>query len=141
MMSLFKRRGNQTTQTRVFDDFDIDTKAEILAHLALNTDDVPVVASILDAGHWCLITSKQTIAYVSGETASIENSSIRQVATNLCADYSSGARQMKDLSYIEVTSVSTSLLLQIEAGEAFWGVYNVLSGIAERNLKALEALH
>lgn len=137
MVSLFKRRGQETTRTKIFENFDQNIQLGISKLLTFADGDEPVIASITDEDHWCLITTKRTIVNSLGKITEVVNSNIRTIKPNIHADYMNGARQVKDLSYIELNA-SSPILLQVEAGEAFWGVYNILSHFSDRNTKNVD---
>jgi hypothetical protein len=123
--SIFSRKGGSGATTRLWDDWDDNARAAILASIALEPEELPVVLARLRSDGPILLTTRRLVCD-SGAALLREVISIKPVEFT-----EKGKDQLSELD-IELSS-GRSLRIVVESGSSYFAVWSVLLNIAKRN--------
>jgi len=132
LKAVFKRRGEQTSNSGNFDHLSDSIKSYFSEYL-LN-DEIPILCE-KGVSSWALLTERRLLwENGDGQRKSIDLNRLINASVNLLASTRLGARKKIELSVLRLMlSDGSHFELQLEAGPSFWGWLNVLTTIVAKN--------
>ncbi|RKG72585.1 hypothetical protein [Corallococcus terminator] len=112
----------------------MDSRAHLLERAALNADELPVIAHFGGPAHWMLITTDRIVMGRESGLQSMPWSDLENATTDTAhvhAAFSSGVGGKLSLSRLRLQRRDAEdIEFEVEAGPAFFGLWNVLKTIA-----------
>jgi len=139
--SIFRRKGLETAQTKIFENFPEPVKSGIAELAKLRSDELPVLASVAAGDRWLLITTQRVCFYCAGKMDSCNVSELTGVAMALSIDASAGATKKNDLKHLRLIMESNpEFMIEVENGRPYVGIWNTLLYFVALNKKMLKGV-
>ncbi|RKH00443.1 hypothetical protein D7X74_38565 [Corallococcus sp. CA047B] len=134
LLRVFAETGGDGPRTRAFDNLPADSRAHLLEYAALTADELPVIAYFGSPVHWVLITTDRIVMGRQAGLLSIPWADLENATTDTAhvhAAFASGAGGKLSLSRLRLQRRDAEdIEFEVEAGPAFFGLWNVLKTIA-----------
>ncbi|GEN05311.1 hypothetical protein SAMN05443572_1011145 [Myxococcus fulvus] len=138
LLRIFERTGGEGQWTRAFERLPDASRVQMLEHVPIALDELPVLAHFEDEARWTLITTDKVVICRGEQTRSLRWTEIAD--TTVDAGYASamlGSHPRGKLALNRLTLVCVSgelVAIELEAGPPFIGLWNVLKTLG--NLRA-----
>jgi hypothetical protein len=127
---LYRRTGGTTARSGIYADLREGLRALIASGVGLTQDELPIVASVVDDGHWLIATTDRVAFRTGGEVTSVPLNHVQAVHSLALED---GNVEREDV--IVLLANGQRHEVQVEAGYPMGGMWNVL----RRLVRAWEA--
>jgi hypothetical protein len=137
LSSIFRRRGAETEKTKLFDNLPQQVQAGLKVDASFIADEAGVLASVLSADHWVLITTHRVVFKRMGRLSVIDCSQLKDATVALGLDAASGIRRKSDLTSLKLILKSgEEQVVEVESGPPHIGIWNVLKHFGARNARS-----
>lgn len=128
LLRIFERNGHEGPQTRPFYKLPEMAQKCMLDAVNLASAELPVLASFRSDAQWILITSERVIFVADGVERSLLWSEIDDVTID--PDFMRSAGGKTALRYLIIVCGGERVLVEIEPGPPFFGLWNVLKAVS-----------
>lgn len=125
--SIFSRKGGSGATTRLWDEWEDNVRAVVLADVGLEGEELPVILTLSAGGGRMLLTTRRLISD-SGVAPVSEIVRIQPV------DFNEKRKEQLDELHIDLVS-GKALQILVEAGKPYFGLWSVLMNVAGRNAR------
>lgn len=132
LSALFRRRGANGEDVRVFEELSFEQQQLLLARASLHEEEMAVLGGILPSGKWLLLTTRRLLWGAESGCEELPNAQVRGVDVDLHELAVTGQRK-DQWSKLRVNSTAGMKEIEVEAGQPLSGVWNVLLNIAQQN--------
>ncbi|RKH37820.1 hypothetical protein [Corallococcus sicarius] len=134
LLRVFTQTGGEGLRTRTFDNLPEDARAYLLERAALGADELPVIAYFAGPAHWALVTTERIVLGREAGLLHVPWSELENATTDTAhiqAAFASDAGNKLSLSRLRLQRRNAEdVEIEVEAGTAFYGLWNVLKTIA-----------
>ena len=132
LLRKFYHSGDEGRWTRSFEDLPQEVRASLLNMAAVRAEELPVLSYFRDPEHWVLLTTEQVITWRPESVlrlpwSEIENATIDSSQFNVVSS-PAGKLGLERLRLL--LRGGEAVELELEAGKAFFGFWNVLKMVA-----------
>jgi len=122
LTSIFKRHHGISEASRVVENLDDPWLAPVRLHIDLEADEQPVVAMILCAEHWLLITTKRSLYYYASDMEEIRHCHVIKAG---CNDWILLRIGKKHINLLDIETQSYTVRMVLERGPTFYAFWNL----------------
>lgn len=134
LLRVFTQTGGEGLRTRTFDNLPVEARAHLLERALLKAEELPVIAYFGGPAHWALVTTERIVlgreaGLLEVPWSELENATVD--TAHFQAAFASGAGNKLSLSRLRLQRRNAEdVEIEVEAGRAFFGLWNVLKTIA-----------
>jgi hypothetical protein len=134
LTAIFKRRGGNGRRTAPFDELPEQERLEIAHGVLLPPSELGVLASIANPAQWVLVTTERLVWREHERFTELPLSRLREVTVDLEAERRAGVTSKDRFTRLRLmTAAGESFTISLEPGGCFFGIWNVLKHVADRN--------
>ena len=127
LSAIFCRRGQETSATKLFENWPLSVRSALVSDAALHVDEQPVLAFVPTPDRWLLITTSRILDHHKGNTVEFNVDDLSDVDLALAVDAAKGANRKSELKTLRLgVRESREYLLELEPGAAHIGIWNLL---------------
>jgi hypothetical protein len=123
--SIFSRKGGSGETTRLWDDWDDDSRAAVLGKISFEPEELPVLLAHSKAGGATLLTTRRLICDAG-------SAPVREVVGVEAAKFTENRKDQLTELDVEL-STGRSLRVAVQSGSSYFALWSVLLNIARRN--------
>lgn len=134
ILRMFYRSGQEGHWTRPFEELPLDVREQLLGMAEVQGRELPVLSYFRDEENWVLLTTEQLIAWRPQQVlrlpwSELENATVD--AKDMGRAVSAKPHGKLDLTRLQlILRRGDTVELELEAGAAFFGFWNVLKMVA-----------
>ena len=133
LTSVFRRKGGNGQQMRLFDDLEPAQKQALLNMVPLGGEELPVIGSFENSAKWLLLTTERLTWNSGSKSESLSAQEIRDAVVDFAAMQQRGETKLQ-LRQLQVESLrGDQYTIQVEEGLPLSGTWNVLKSLGARN--------
>jgi hypothetical protein len=132
-MSIFRRKGQDGTYTRLFDNLDPSQRSMLLDEFKLRESELPVIGSIQDSGNWLVLTTERLAWSIEGKCQEVATTVIRDATADFKQLQRSGHSKVETRQLQVVIMGDGEHSIELEPGAPLSGVWHVLKNLGARN--------
>jgi len=140
--AIFKRKGKETSNTRLYDNLPDATKRNLTVTAAVNGDDLPVIVSNPREDYWVIVGTKYIMLIDRGHSTLIDGTKLASVDVNFDEIFTSHKPSKANIKHLWLKDNSgVKSAIEVEQGAPLIGVLNVLMHITMLNQNRTSRAH
>lgn len=133
-LSIFKRKGGEGNYTKIVNDENTNQYSDLLFRLVENEE--PLIVYFKNSINWFLFTNNRILILHEGSFEAFNNFDIVEVRPALEEELRDRISNKENFTRLKIKMKSNEeLLLHLEKGKSYEGIYQVLHFIRNNNLK------